>query len=203
MTTFLAVSGNDRMIGGMGDDDLRGESGRDRITSAVPTTLNETFGIDFVDAGDDTDQDIVLFHPSDNGVERDGDIYNNVFEIRARQNADFLIGNRNQPGWSETASGLQFRHVVQGNGATPGPTDRVRVNYAGTYIDGTPFDANDNITFGLNQVIAGWTEGLQLMNVGGTIELAIPHELAYGPNGRGNIPGFSTLLFTIDLLDIE
>ncbi len=111
-------------------------------------------------------------------------------------------------GWNVTKSGLRWR-LVAGDGSSkhPGPTDRVAVHYVGTFADGTEFDSSIRrgvpAVFPLNRVIPGWTEGVQLMGVGDTVEFAIPAEIAYGPNGRGPIPGGATLLFTVELLGIQ
>ncbi len=110
-------------------------------------------------------------------------------------------------GWNVTASGLRWRRIAgTGAGQHPGVTDKVTVHYAGSFIDGTEFDSSikrgEPATFPLNRVIKGWTEGVQLMGVGDKVEFAIPQELAYGPNGRGPIPGGATLLFTVELLAI-
>jgi len=92
-----------------------------------------------------------------------------------------------------TASGLQFKQLVAGNGAKPTTSDRVKVHYHGTLIDGTVFDSSyqrgEPIVFPVTGVIAGWVEGLQLMNVGSKFELTIPSNLAYGANGSGQVIG--------------
>ena len=111
-------------------------------------------------------------------------------------------------GWHVTASGLRWRLVAgDGGGRHPGPMDRVTVHYVGTFSDGTEFDSSVRrgtpATFPLNRVIAGWTEGVQLLGVGDKAEFAIPWQIAYGPKGRGPIPGGATLLFTVELLAIE
>ena len=107
-----------------------------------------------------------------------------------------------------TATGLQIKHEVQGKGKQPGPTDTVEVHYAGKLIDGEQFDSSydrgQSISFPLNRVIAGWTEGLQLMSEGGKAELTIPASLGYGEQGAGGvIPGGATLIFTVELLAIK
>jgi FKBP-type peptidyl-prolyl cis-trans isomerase FklB len=120
----------------------------------------------------------------------------------------FLEENKKKPGVKTTASGLQYLVMKQGKGAQPsGPTTRVKVHYHGTTIAGKVFDSSvDKGTpsvFGLNQVIKGWTEGLQLMNVGSKYKFFVPQELAYGTQERGAlIKPFSTLVFEVELLEI-
>ena len=121
----------------------------------------------------------------------------------------FLARNAEEDGVVTTASGLQYKVLRDGDGKeSPGPADRVRVHYHGTLIDGTVFDSSvergEPITFGLNQVIKGWTEGLQLMVVGQKNRLFIPSDLAYGDRGAGGkiAPG-STLIFDVELLGIN
>lgn len=110
-------------------------------------------------------------------------------------------------GVMKTESGLMYKAITQGDGATPVATDTVKVNYEGSLVDGTVFDSSyergEPISFPLNQVIPGWTEGLQLMTVGSKYELYIPSDLAYGPGGTGPIPPNSPLKFVVELLDIE
>ncbi len=122
----------------------------------------------------------------------------------AIEGAAFLASNATQEGVQTTASGLQYKVIAEGTGAHPTASDTVTVNYVGTLVDGTEFDSSgDPITFPLNQVIAGWTEGLQLMSVGSTYMFYIPADLAYGAAGRPPvIPGNSVLIFQVDLLDI-
>ncbi|RKY20392.1 MAG: hypothetical protein DRQ55_07835 [Planctomycetota bacterium] len=103
-------------------------------------------------------------------------------------------------------SGMWVLDVVEGEGPTPGRTDKVRVHYTGWLTDGTKFDSSrdrgDPIVFGLNQVIAGWTEGVGGMSAGGRRFLVIPHEMAYGEAGRPGIPPKSTLVFDVELIEI-
>ncbi len=105
-----------------------------------------------------------------------------------------------------TASGLKYEDLVVGTGASPAPTDVVTVNYTGTLQDGTVFDASrlhgGPISFPLNRVIKGWTEGVGSMKVGGTRKLVIPPELGYGNQPNGSIPANSTLTFIVELIDI-
>ena len=106
-----------------------------------------------------------------------------------------------------TASGLKYRRLQEGNGKKPKVTDRVKVHYTGRLIDGTIFDSSvergEPITFALNQVIPGWTEGLQLMDEGSKYMLYIPYNLGYGEQPAGSIPPGSTLVFEVELLEIN
>ena len=107
----------------------------------------------------------------------------------------------------ETPTGLQYRVLKEGEGNSPGKTDRVKVHYAGRLIDGTEFDSSikreEPSSFGLNQVIKGWTEGLQLMKVGSKFEFFIHPKIAYGTRPKPNIPSNSLLIFEVELLEIE
>ena len=118
----------------------------------------------------------------------------------------FLADNKKREGVKETASGLQYEVITMGTGAKPGPEETVKVHYTGTLMDGTKFDSsldrNEPAVFGVNQVIKGWQEGIQLMPVGSKFKFYVPYELAYGENGTGPIPPYSTLIFDIELLDI-
>jgi FKBP-type peptidyl-prolyl cis-trans isomerase len=119
----------------------------------------------------------------------------------------FLTENKVKEGVQTTASGLQYKVVTMGDGAKPAAEDTVEVHYRGTLLDGTEFDSsyarNEPISFGLNRVIPGWTEGVQLMPVGSKFIFYIAPELAYGEGGGGPIPPNSTLIFEVELLDIE
>jgi len=137
--------------------------------------------------------------------------YNASIEKRNASNKqagiDFLEKNSQKAGVTTTASGLQYEVLSQGNGPKPAGNDTVKVNYKGTLIDGTEFDSSytrgQPIEFPLNGVIRGWTEGLQLMNVGSKYRLFIPSALGYGAEGAGSqIPPNSTLIFEVELLDI-
>jgi len=119
----------------------------------------------------------------------------------------YLAQNAGQDGVVTTDTGLQYRVMVQGDGPAPGPTDRVRVHYRGTFIGGEQFDSSydrgEPAVFRVNEVIAGWTEALQLMQVGSRVELVIPGNLAYGQNAPPNFGPNRTLLFEVELLGIE
>ena len=120
----------------------------------------------------------------------------------------FLAENALREGVITTPSGLQYEIIKKGKGKkTPTATDVVKVHYHGTLINGTVFDSsvdrNEPISFALTQVIPGWTEGLQLMTVGSKYKFYIPQELGYGSQQAGSIPPYSTLIFEVELLDIE
>ena len=119
----------------------------------------------------------------------------------------FLAENRSKDGIHETDSGLQYQLLEEGTGTVhPGPKTKVLAHYHGTLIDGTVFDSSvergQPLSFGLNQVIRGWTEGLQLMVEGQKMRLFIPSKLAYGSRPAGSIPGGSVLIFDVELITI-
>lgn len=128
-------------------------------------------------------------------------------EQAKEEGAKFLAENKGKEGVKTTDSGLQYRVITEGKGDKPTAKDEVKVHYAGRLINGTEFDSsykrNEPTSFPLNAVIAGWTEGLQLMPVGSKFEFFIPAELAYGENGAGGeIPPHSVLIFEVELLEI-
>lgn len=133
-------------------------------------------------------------------------------EVEAKKGAGekFLAENKTKEGVKTTESGLQYQVLVPAEGPKPKATDSVEVHYQGFLLDGTKFDSSvdrgESITFPLNQVIPGWTEGVQLMSVGSKYKLFVPYTLGYGdqgtPNG-GPIPGYATLIFEIELLKIK
>lgn len=119
----------------------------------------------------------------------------------------YLEAKRDEPGVKVTGSGLMYKVIEEGSGESPEPTDTVRVHYTGKFTDGTVFDSSEGgepVQFQLNQVIPGWTEGLQLMKEGATYEFYIPYTLAYGEAGapRGGIPPYATLVFEVKLLEV-
>jgi len=121
---------------------------------------------------------------------------------------EFLAKNSEQEGVTTTASGLQYTILSEGNGNVhPTATNKVTVHYHGTLLDGTVFDSSidrgEPITFGLNQVIKGWTEGVQLMVIGEKTRFFIPSKLAYGNQSMGAIKGGSTLIFDVELVAIN
>ncbi len=120
----------------------------------------------------------------------------------------FLAENKLKEGVKQTESGLQYKVIKQGTGAKPAFNDKVKVHYEGFLVDGKKFDSSvergEPITFGLDQVIQGWSEGVQLMSVGSKYMLYIPYQLGYGERGAGQvIPPYATLIFEVELLGIE
>lgn len=118
----------------------------------------------------------------------------------------FLAENAKKPGVVTTSSGLQYQVIKEGTGKLPTASSQVTVNYEGKLLDGTVFDSSiarhEPVTFPLNQVIPGWTEGLQLMKEGAKYRFFIPSELAYGAVESGPIPANSTLIFEVELIKV-
>lgn len=131
------------------------------------------------------------------------------FEVYKTEGEQFLAENASKSGITTTASGLQYEVIEEGNGPKPTAMDTVKVHYHGTLIDGTVFDSSVSrglpATFGVHQVIKGWTEALQLMPVGSKYRLYVPQELAYGenPHPGGAIKPYMMLIFDVELLAIE
>ena len=132
-----------------------------------------------------------------------------AFGENKEQGIAFLETNKNKDGILTTESGLQYEVIEEGEGVKAGATDTVTVHYHGTLIDGTVFDSSTErgtpASFGVNQVIPGWTEALQLMSVGAKYRLYIPQELAYGanPHPGGPIKPYSALIFDVELIEIK
>ena len=128
-------------------------------------------------------------------------------EVNAKAGQDFLLENGKRAEVKTTESGLQYEVLTEGTGAQPKATDQVEVHYTGKLIDGTVFDSSVDrgvpATFGVTQVIPGWVEALQLMKEGAKWRLFIPSQLAYGPQGAGNVIGPNqTLIFDVELLKV-
>ncbi|MBL4801263.1 MAG: FKBP-type peptidyl-prolyl cis-trans isomerase [Emcibacter sp.] len=131
-----------------------------------------------------------------------------LFKVEVDEGKVFLKKNKEKSGITTTESGLQYKVLLEGNGKSPSATDRVTVHYEGTLIDGTKFDSSydrgEPIDFGLNQVIRGWTEGVQLMKEGSKYKFFIPSDLAYGAQGSpGAIPPNAALIFTVELIRVN
>lgn len=149
-------------------------------------------------------------------MEQAGSILDGYMQKKQTEKADaaktagktFLAENAKKAGVMTTPSGLQYEVVQEGTGKSPLATDKVKVHYHGTLVDGSVFDSSvdrgEPITFPLNGVIPGWTEGLQLMKEGGKYRFYIPSDLAYGDQAMGNsIPAGSTLIFDVELLEVN
>ena len=131
-----------------------------------------------------------------------------MLQMNKEAGVQFLVANKKEENVVELPSGLQYEVITEGNGETPKATDTVKCHYHGTLIDGTVFDSSvergEPAIFGVNQVIKGWVEALQLMPVGSKWKLFVPSNLAYGEQGAGNdIQPNSTLIFEVELLGIE
>lgn len=123
-------------------------------------------------------------------------------------NEAYLESHGKDQGYTVTASGLRYKVLKPGSGAKPASAEAVvKVNYKGTFINGTTFDSTEGrepAEFALNEVVKGWTEGLQLMKAGEKAEFVIPYDLAYGERGRGaGMPPYQTLVFEIELLEVK
>jgi FKBP-type peptidyl-prolyl cis-trans isomerase len=129
-------------------------------------------------------------------------------EKAIQKEIDFLAENAKKPGIQITQSGMQYEVLVEGSGPKPSKDSIVKVHYEGKLIDGTVFDSSygddgdDPVIFPLNEVITGWSEGLQLMNVGSKYILYIPSEIGYGSQDYGPIPAYSTLIFNVEFIGI-
>ncbi len=126
---------------------------------------------------------------------------------RIDEGEKFLSENKSKEGVVTMPNGLQYKIITEGDGAKPSATDKVKVHYHGTLLDGTVFDSSVNrgepAVLGVNEVISGWTQALQMMPVGSKWELYIPYDLAYGSRATGMIDPYSTLIFEVELLGIE
>jgi len=152
--------------------------------------------------------------PSQIDVEKINDVIQGYLSEKTKKQQEaataegdkFLAENAKKEGVKTTASGLQYKVITQGTGPVPVDGDEVTTHYEGRLIDGTIFDSSikrgQPTSFGVNGVIAGWTEALKMMPVGSKWELYIPHNLAYGNRDMGTIKPYSTLIFTIELISI-
>jgi FKBP-type peptidyl-prolyl cis-trans isomerase len=128
-------------------------------------------------------------------------------EKNKKEGDTYLEANKKKDAWKSTASGLQYKVDKEGAGASPKDGDMVKVHYTGTFINGEKFDSSrdkgEPIEFPVNGVIPGWTEALKMMKPGARYQLVIPSDLAYGPQGKGQIAPNSTLLFDVELLEVK
>ena len=125
------------------------------------------------------------------------------FGANKKKGAAFIEAFKKEAGVKTTASGLAYKVITEGTGATPTIDDTVKASYVGTLVDGKEFDKGDDVEFPLRGVIPGWTEILQLMKVGGKLKVVIPQELAYGAHSQSPIEPFSTLVFEIELKEVK
>ncbi len=163
------------------------------FVSGIKQTLDSTAEMDIKEASGIIEEQMTALMEKKSAPER-------------KAGEDFLANNKSQSGVMVTPSGLQYKVITEGTGAKPGPTDEVTVNYRGTLINGEEFDSSygkDPVTFPLNQVIPGWTEGVGLMSVGSKYMLYVPQALGYGSRGQRGIKPYSTLIFEVELLSIK
>jgi FKBP-type peptidyl-prolyl cis-trans isomerase FkpA len=162
-------------------------------------------GIDDAVTGNDSRVDMQVYGPK---IQQLADARASAAATQEKQaSSAFLAQMAKEDGAEQTESGLVYIPIAAGTGASPTATDTVRVHYHGTLRDGTVFDSSvqrgEPVSLALNQVIPCWTEGLQMMKVGGKSKLVCPSDLAYGDSGQGPIPGGAALVFEIQLLGIE
>lgn len=192
----------------------------DKISYALGLSIGNNFltsGIDKINANDFLQglQDVLNQSQPAMSYDEAKDVINDFFsklqaerlELNKKAGEEFLAINKNREGVVSLASGLQYEILKEGNGPKPSATDQVKCHYHGTLIDGTVFDSSVQrgtpATFGVNQVIPGWVEALQLMPVGSKWKLFIPSNLAYGEAGAGqSIEPNSTLIFEVEVLEI-
>lgn len=151
---------------------------------------------------------LLIMSCSDQSTEQQAAQNTDTMEQEVTTGTSFLEENKNKEGITVTDSGLQYKVLLEGTGNSPKATDRVTVHYEGTLTDGTVFDSSyergQPIDFGLNQVIRGWTEGVQLMKEGAKYKFFIPSELAYGSRGAGALIGpDEDLIFTVELIRVN
>jgi len=152
---------------------------------------------------------LLIMSCSEQSTEPEAAQNSDTMEQEVTSETSFLEENIKRDGVEVTASGLQYEVVTEGTGERPAATDRVTVHYEGTLTDGTVFDSSyqrgQPIDFGLNQVIRGWTEGVQLMKEGATYKFFIPSDLAYGARGTpgGPIGPDEDLIFTVELIRVN
>lgn len=162
-------------------------------------------GVRDASTGKKSQVDVAKFQPQVQKVFRERMQKNS---LKVKEEGTAFLEKFVKDGGKKTASGLAYKIIKEGTGKTPKPEDNVEVHYHGTLIDGTVFDSSKDrgtkVTFPLNRVIKGWTEGLQLIKEGGSVKLVIPAALAYGDAGAPpKIPGGATLVFDVELFEIK
>ena len=178
------------------------------FTDTPDTLIEETFYRGFTDAVLSDSTVMTLKHAEALFKEKQKSNKEAKTEKLTRAGREFLEENAKKDGVIITASGLQYKVLKEGDGEVPQRTDKVKVHYEGRLIDGTVFDASSKhgtepASFRADQVIKGWTEALTMMPVGSKWQLFIPQHLAYGERQTGQIPPYSTLIFDVELVDIE
>ena len=198
-------------------------------TDSVSYFLGLTLGYDFQNLPFEADADLVLkgiegaikntsgyerqqtkaiFHQLQQTIQENEKVKAEAAALNQHEEGlRFLEENEKREGVFTTASGLQYEIIEKGEGPMPADTSEVEVHYHGTLVDGTVFDSSydrgQSVSFGLNKVIRGWTEGVQLMSVGSTYRFYIPPQLGYGGRETGSIPANSVLIFKIELIAIK
>lgn len=192
----------------------------DKLSYALGLSMAQNFkgsGVDKLDANDFADALSAVYEGKEKKMTFDEakrvvqeyftNLETRAGEMNKKLGEEFLEKNAKEEGVKVTESGLQYLVVKEGNDVRPGADDAVTVHYTGRLIDGTVFDSSvergEPATFALKQVIAGWTEGLQLMGEGAAYRFFIPSHLAYGPHGTGPIQPHSTLIFDVQLLKVN
>ncbi|HWA85820.1 MAG TPA: FKBP-type peptidyl-prolyl cis-trans isomerase [Opitutus sp.] len=167
-------------------------------------------GVEAAASGKDSPYELNQIGPEMDGfIQRKQSVYLGKLKQKGlAESANFLTEIKKKPGVVVLPDGLCYEVIAPGEGAPPKPQDTVKVNYTGTLVNGTVFDSSSQhggqpAEFQLDQVIGGWTEGLQKISKGGHIKLYVPPDLAYGDDGRPGIPPASTLIFDVELLDIK
>jgi len=185
-------------------DNNHGEIGKELLFTGVLDALNDKEPV-IENATDIIDQKVKNLQ-TQQAVKRNADLNEQYADV-LKAGREFLAANAKRNGVISLPSGLQYEVITEGTGAKPSDTDRVKVHYTGTFIDGTVFDSSvergEPIVLGVNQVIQGWTQALRMMPVGSKWKLYIPYELGYGSRMAGQIKPFSALVFDIELIDIE
>lgn len=188
----------------------------ERMNNDLPNLQMDQFlqGIQHGHAGDDETKRMnreeiqqALMEYQESLQEEQGKQVEELAQKNVEAGKAFLAENAERDGVETTESGLQYEVLEEGEGEQPGPTDTVKVHYTGELLSGEVFDSSrergEPVSFGLNQVIPGWTEGLQLMNEGARYKLYIPSDLGYGPGGNRSIGPNETLVFDVELLAIN
>jgi len=189
------------LVWGYGVDQAPWEIDGDLIASGMLQVIKDSSSVDYMSA-QNTLEGLTMALSNLEAQQAEEESF-----VILEEGVAFLEENGRKDGVTTTESGLQYEVVTLGNGPMPDVTSTVSVFYEGTLLDGTIFDSSyetgDTVSFPLNGVIAGWTEGLQLMPVGSTYKFYIPSNLAYGSRATGPIPANSTLIFKVELLEVK